>query len=108
MLFLMFAVLRLLVFVLTSSASTVNKAPASAKAAITEARFNNLINNGGSFGGKTYHAGGINISGTNFTLNHGSPGQQGGAPGSYTPSYESALAAEIGSVIDKLAAANVF
>jgi hypothetical protein len=102
----------LVLFVIGSSVSTAVRA--SVKATAVEARINDMLNNGFSTGGdvhvvgKHYADGGLSISGTTLTLNHGSPSKQGGGPGSYSPAYESALAAEIASVIDKLASANIF
>jgi hypothetical protein len=110
-----------------------SSASASAKAA--HARLDSFFNNGGSVGGDfhvngdhyitgTLHgasgslpvdsgsklkaAGGLSISSYTLTMNHGDPTAQGGAPGSYTPSYESALAAVDQSIITGVSNSGVF
>jgi hypothetical protein len=67
--YLFFSILRLLVFLLTSNSQTITRTRPSAKAVIVEARFNNLLNNGGSFGGD------IHVVGDHYTTgqsHHGS------------------------------------
>lgn len=89
------------------------------KAYAVEARLNDLLNNGGSFGGTTYTIGDhhvtgstrtdrVHISGTELTINHGAPGYSlSGAPGSYSAGWETNLMHFVSDVYNGLQAANV-
>jgi hypothetical protein len=86
---------------------------AMVKAQVTETRLTSLLNNGGSFGGDIHvigkhYADRAYVNGYELTMNHGRPGKQGGAPGSYTPSYESALAANSADTVDGCTNSGIF
>jgi hypothetical protein len=105
--YLFFSILRLLVFLLTSNSQTITRTRPSAKAVIVEARFNSLLNNGGSFGGDIHVAGDHYADGNFYINSHQVKSHQtqnanppGGAPGSYTPSYESSLSQTCQYIMD--------
>jgi hypothetical protein len=80
---------------------------AMVKAITTEQRLTSLLNNGGSFGGDIHVVGGHYADGNFYINNHQVKSHQtqnanppGGAPGSYTPSYESSLSQTCQYIMD--------
>jgi hypothetical protein len=98
----------------TASLAGVMTASSSAKARNVENRLNNFLNNGGQIGGNLVVSGDhsvstLHVNGTQLKMQRGSHGNPpGGAPGSYTPSYESSLSQLGADIISACQAAGIF
>ena len=102
-------------FMLTTAAMAgVMTAGASQKARAVDNRLSNFLNNGGYIGGNLKVNGDhavstLHVNGYQLLMNRGSHGSApGGAPGSYTPSYESSLSQMGADIISACQNAGIF